>query len=82
MERAVEEQRRYRCKGCGKSFNALTGAKLSGLRHKERWLPWLRKRPSRSRLSAAPYGGGVATPPDLSRQQAPILVAPAGVALQ
>lgn len=30
--------RRYRCKGCGKSFNALTGTPLSGLRHKERWL--------------------------------------------
>lgn len=30
--------RRYRCKDCGKSFNALTGTPLSGLRHKERWL--------------------------------------------
>lgn len=30
--------RRYRCKGCGKSFNALTGTPLARLRHKERWL--------------------------------------------
>lgn len=30
--------RRYRCKGCGKSFNALTGTPLSGLHHKDRWL--------------------------------------------
>jgi len=30
--------RRYRCKGCGKTFNALTGTKLAGLHHKERWL--------------------------------------------
>jgi transposase-like protein len=29
---------RYRCKGCGKSFNALTGTPLARLRHKERWL--------------------------------------------
>ena len=30
--------RRYQCKGCGKTFNALTGTPLSGLHHKERWL--------------------------------------------
>ena len=30
--------RRYRCKACGKSFNALTGTPLARLRHKERWL--------------------------------------------
>ena len=30
--------RRYRCKGCGRTFNALTGTPLSGLHHKERWL--------------------------------------------
>ena len=30
--------RRYRCKGCGRIFNALTGTPLSGLHHKERWL--------------------------------------------
>jgi transposase-like protein len=29
---------RYRCKGCGQSFNALTGTPLARLRHKERWL--------------------------------------------
>jgi transposase-like protein len=30
--------RRYRCKACSKSFNALTGTSLARLRHKERWL--------------------------------------------
>ena len=30
--------RRYSCKSCGKTFNALTGTALSGLHHKERWL--------------------------------------------
>ena len=30
--------RRYHCKGCGRTFNALTGTPLSGLHHKERWL--------------------------------------------
>lgn len=30
--------RRFRCKGCGKSFNALTGTPLARLRKKERWL--------------------------------------------
>lgn len=30
--------RRFRCKGCGKTFGALTGTALSGLHHKERWL--------------------------------------------
>ncbi len=32
--------RRYQCKGCGRTFNALTGTPLSGLHHKERWLPF------------------------------------------
>ena len=26
------------CKGCGRTFNALSGTSLSGLHHKERWL--------------------------------------------
>ena len=30
--------RRYRCKSCGKTFNALTGTPLARLRHKDRWL--------------------------------------------
>ena len=29
---------RYRCCGCGKTFNALTGTPLAGLRKKEKWL--------------------------------------------
>ena len=32
--------RRFRCKECGKTFNALTGTALSGLHHKERWLAY------------------------------------------
>jgi len=30
--------RRFRCAGCGKTFNALTGTPLARLRKKERWL--------------------------------------------
>ena len=30
--------RRYSCKRCGKTFNALSGTALSGLHHKQRWL--------------------------------------------
>ncbi len=30
--------RRYSCKQCGKTFNALSGTALSGLHHKQRWL--------------------------------------------
>jgi transposase-like protein len=30
--------RRYRCRSCGRSFNALTGTPLAGLRGKDRWL--------------------------------------------
>lgn len=30
--------RRYQCKGCGKTFNAVTGTPLSGLHYKDRWL--------------------------------------------
>jgi len=30
--------RRYRCKGCGKTFNAATGTPLAGLDRKGRWL--------------------------------------------
>ena len=47
--------RRYQCKGCGRTFNALSGTPLSGLHHKERWLE--------SRKGArglARHGGGAA----------------------
>ena len=30
--------RRFRCKACGKTFNALTGTPMARLRHRERWL--------------------------------------------
>lgn len=29
---------RYKCRGCGKTFNALTGTSLARLRHKGKWL--------------------------------------------
>jgi len=32
---------RYLCLGCRKSFNALTGTPLAGLRLREKWLPYL-----------------------------------------
>jgi len=32
---------RFRCLGCRKSFNALTGTPLARLRKRERWLPYL-----------------------------------------
>ncbi len=31
---------RYRCKGCGATFNALTDTPLAGLRHKEKWIDY------------------------------------------
>lgn len=32
---------RYRCTGCGKTFNALTGTPLARLRHRAKWLDYL-----------------------------------------
>lgn len=32
---------RYRCRTCGRTFSALTGTPLAGLRHKEKWLDFL-----------------------------------------
>ena len=32
---------RFRCLGCGRSINALTGTPLARLHKKERWLPYL-----------------------------------------
>lgn len=34
----VDGLQRFRCKGCGKSYNALTGTPLARLRKKDRWL--------------------------------------------
>lgn len=30
---------RYKCRSCGATFNALTGSPLTGLRHRDKWLP-------------------------------------------
>ena len=32
---------RYRCRACGRTFNALTGTPLARLRHKSKWLDYL-----------------------------------------
>ena len=34
---------RFRCRGCHRTFNALTNTPLSGLHHKDRWLFFLEK---------------------------------------
>lgn len=34
----VSELQRFKCRGCAKTFNALTGTPLARLRHKSRWL--------------------------------------------
>ena len=34
----ASELQRYRCRGCAKTFNALTGTPLARLRHKAKWL--------------------------------------------
>jgi transposase-like protein len=37
----ASDLQRFRCCGCGRSYNALTGTPLARLRHKEKWLPYL-----------------------------------------
>ncbi len=32
---------RYRCMGCTRSYNALTGTPLARLRHRDKWLPYM-----------------------------------------
>lgn len=34
----VDGLQRYRCRGCGKTFNALSGTPMARLRHKDKWL--------------------------------------------
>ncbi|WP_287815550.1 IS1595 family transposase [Pseudomonas sp.] len=38
---AASGLQRYRCLGCGRTFNALTGTPLARLRKREHWLPYL-----------------------------------------
>jgi transposase-like protein len=51
--------KRYKCKGCNKTFNALTGTPLATLKHRDRWLAYakalvdgvsLRKAAQRARI--------------------------------
>ena len=47
---------RYRCKFCGKSFNALTGTPLARLRHKDRWLDFAQSLSDGEVIRAPPSG--------------------------
>jgi transposase-like protein len=38
---AANGLQRYRCQGCRRTFNALTGTPLARLRHRGKWLPYL-----------------------------------------
>src|SRR3954470_14468557 len=51
---------RFRCKICGKSFNALTGTPLARLRKKERWLDFGRSLSAGETVVAAAERCGVA----------------------
>lgn len=37
----IDGLQRYRCKACGRTFNALTGTPLTRLRYKARWLEFM-----------------------------------------
>lgn len=52
--------RRYSCKRCGKTFNALTGTALSGLHYKECWLAMGRSLVARESLRESARRCGVA----------------------
>ncbi len=45
--------RRYRCRDCGQTFNALTGTPLAGLRRREAWLDYARAMVDRVSLRKA-----------------------------
>ncbi len=38
----ASDLKRYKCKACGRTFNALTGTPLAGLRLREKWLDYAR----------------------------------------
>ena len=39
---SASDLKRYMCKSCGRTFNALTGTPLAGLRLREKWLDYAR----------------------------------------
>ena len=53
---------RFRCKGCGKGFNALTGTPLARLRKKECWLDFGQGPVAASRRPAPPQGAETRRP--------------------
>lgn len=52
--------RRFQCKGCGKTFNALTGTPLAGLRLRDRWLDFAESLRDGETVKASAKGCGVA----------------------
>ena len=50
---------RYRCKGCGRSFNALTGTSMAHLRKKELWLEYSKALADSHSLSKAAERCGI-----------------------
>ncbi len=50
--------RRFRCKDCRRSFNALTGTPLARLRKKERWLDFGQSLSEGETVAASPSGAG------------------------
>jgi transposase-like protein len=49
---------RYRCRACGRTFNALSGTPLARLRHREKWLAYSKEMlDSRSVRAAAKAAG-------------------------
>ena len=49
---------RFRCRGCHRTFNALSNTPLAGLHHKDRWLFFLEKFSEGSRSGRRPGGEG------------------------
>ena len=71
---------RYRCRACGRTFSALTGTPLARLRHRARWLDYLKEmlesQKGSRRLERPPRRrGGVAHSRGISHEHDCILVA-------
>ena len=52
---------RFRCRGCHRTFNALTNTPLSGLHHKDRWMFYLEKFSEGESVRKAAGRGGINT---------------------
>src|SRR5208283_3275757 len=65
---------RFRCKGCGRTFNALTKTPMAHLRKRERWLESFKGRWS-ALTRKARKRGGTARHPGAYQDNIPVLVA-------